>query len=239
MSRYKLSPVCIALIVIVGIGVTPASAQQESVAEAVATRIDMMLTLDDGPDDITIRVASPLDEPRFYCVDIPGNNEQFDGVEMSLHTCKDGMTHRDTIFSASRAAEGELFMPDYDLCLAAYILEKGAPIQLGACTGDSVQWQVGSSRITPAGDSELCLTVGAEPGALTRGGKTYPTRYKSRPLILDSCDEDIGERQGWMLVEPRKDLAGPILPDGTLADISEFERIFGESIRAARGNGRN
>lgn len=189
--------------------------------------IKKIFTVDDGPDDVFIRTTHALDEPRFYCIDIPNNDENPEGIEMWLHTCKEGMSHRDTIFSASRAKMSTLYMPDYDLCLEAETLTAGSNVKLASCDGNTNQsWEIVDNLIRAVSDSTLCITAGAAAGELTRGGKAFPTRYKSRSLNIEECDESLADRQQWALTSPRQDLEAPILPDGSSADWREFEEIF-------------
>lgn len=193
----------------------------------ITPRLKNIFTVDDGPDDVFIRTTYALDEPRFYCMDIPNNDENPEGIEMWLHTCKEGMTHRDTMFSFSQSKMGTLYMTDYDLCLEADTLTTGSTLKLAACDGNTNQnWDLADNLIRAVADSTLCITVSATLGELTRGGESFPTRYKSRPLNIEACNESIVDRQQWALTSPRQDLQAPILPDGSLADWRDFEEVL-------------
>lgn len=205
----------------------PTSVQAGADNSTMTPTIKKIFTVDDGTDDVFIRTTHTLDEPRFYCIDIPNNDDNPEGIEVWSHTCKEGMSHRDTIFSASKAEMGTLFMPEYDLCLEAESLTAGSNVKLASCSGNTNQsWDIADESIRTGADSTLCITVGAAPGELTRGGKAFPTRYKSRPLSVEECNESFADRQQWALTSPRQDLQAPILPDGSLADWREFEEIF-------------
>ena len=173
----------------------------------------------DGPDDVYIRVSEALDEWRYYCLDIPGNSDELAGVRLSVHTCKEGMQHRDMIFSNERTANGDLYMTDYDLCIEANTQEVGSFIQLAKCTGNSPQkWDFSDENIRPMTNSDLCLTVSPDPGELTSGGVRYPTRYIANSISLQTCNDEATDRQQWLRAKPRLDLKAPILPDGSSAD---------------------
>jgi len=172
----------------------------------------------DGPDDVYIRVAEPLDEWRYYCLDIPGNRDELIGRQLNVHTCKEGMWHRDTIFSYQRTTEGELYMPEYDLCVETSG-EKDAIVFLTHCSGEITQkWAFNDTQIKPQANDQLCITLSSVEGVLTTGGLPYPTRYKSRELSLQTCSADVAERQKWTRTKPMIDLEAPILPDGSSAD---------------------
>ena len=195
------------------------AAQEEPDQEPMPAEMQARWAVTDGPDDVYIRVSEQLDEWRYYCLDIPGNNDDFVGVQLNVHTCKEGMAHRDTIFSNDRTASGDIYMPDYDLCVEPVAQEAGSPIQLANCTGDLRQkWDFGSNNISPLVNSGLCLTVSSVGGELTSGGLAYPTGYMSREISLQSCNDEIADRQQWLKAKPMLDLKAPFLPDGSPAD---------------------
>ena len=207
------------------------NAEEEMDTSSFPPQMQAIMTVDDGPDDIFIRVSSELDDPRHYCLDIPNNDMNPLGIEMFLHTCKEGIRHRDAIFSAARTEESEIFMPDYDLCLEATSVEPGSTVRLANCTGDVTQeWDFSDATIKPVANIDLCLTVSPDAGELTGGGRLFPTRYKSRDIYLQTCatspTDDVVSRQKWDLAKPRRDLEAPILPNGSLADWAEFAEIM-------------
>jgi hypothetical protein len=192
-------------------------AQEEipPISEEMKTR----WAITDGPDDIYLRVLAPLDEWRFYCLDIPGNRDNLDGIQLNVHSCKEGMWHRDTIFSRERTNSGDLFMPEYGLCVEPSSGEAGATVHLGECSGAEKQkWDFSAANVRPMANTDLCLTISETPGVLTSGGLAYPTQFKSREISLEPCSENISDRQGWYKAKPMIDLEAPILPDGASAD---------------------
>jgi len=129
-----------------------------------------------------IQLIDPLDEPEFYCVDVPGfrNRVRLDAPLMA-HTCKPGAP--DELFTPGRPEAGQLFMKAYDRCVEASSAQAGASVSLATC-GDSKLQRFSlqqDGRITLA-DSELCLAVADGMGAPTGG----PSHLR-RDLTLESC----------------------------------------------------
>ena len=194
------------------------SAAQDEIPP-ISAEMQERWAITDGADDVYLRTAEPLDEWRFYCLDIPGNRDDLAGIQLNIHTCKEGMWHRDTIFSYERTAVGELYMPEYDLCVEASSGEPDSTLHLEDCATNEMQkWDFADQNVRPIANPELCLTVSSVPGELTSGGLAYPTGYKSREISLQNCSDEIADRQQWVRSKPRLDLEGPILPDGSPAD---------------------
>lgn len=199
--------------------VNNSTAQEASEIPPISPEMQARWAITDGPDDIYLRVYEPLDEWRYYCLDIPGSRDQLIGHQMNIHTCKEGMWHRDTIFSYERTAQGELYMPEYGLCIEANSYEPDATLHLQECAANDLQqWDFSDNRVRLAANSDLCLTVSPVAGELTSGGLAYPTGYMSREISLQSCSEQVSDRQQWIRAKPRLDLEVPILPDGSPAD---------------------
>ena len=67
---------------------------------------------------VFLKAFYPLDEPRFHCVDIPGHKDRVNVKRpLLVHTCKEGIWHRDELFDANALMQGHLRMPEYDLCV--------------------------------------------------------------------------------------------------------------------------
>ena len=59
-----------------------------------------------------IRLAEPLDEPEYYCIDVPGFGARLNlGAALMAHTCKPGAA--DEMFAVNQPAAGNLSMPAY------------------------------------------------------------------------------------------------------------------------------
>ena len=69
-------------------------------------------------DRVFIQLTDPLDEPEFYCVDVPGAGP---GVrlesDLQAHTCKPIATAADELFTIDHPNEGQFYMAAYDLCV--------------------------------------------------------------------------------------------------------------------------
>ena len=68
--------------------------------------------------DTLLQLIDPLDEPEFYCVDVPGFRDSLQTDRpLQAHTCKPGAD--DELFLFNRPADGQISMPAYDLCMEA------------------------------------------------------------------------------------------------------------------------
>lgn len=70
-----------------------------------------------GTDDrVFIQLTDPLDEPEYYCVDVPGAGP---GVRLQsalqAHTCKPLNTAADELFTFDRPKAGQIYMEAYQL----------------------------------------------------------------------------------------------------------------------------
>ncbi len=91
------------------------STQPPSLATALPTAVTMptstpsQASSKSGVDGVFIRLTDPLDEPEYYCVDVPGAGR---GVRLQsalqAHTCKPIEVAADELFSFDRPTEGVL-----------------------------------------------------------------------------------------------------------------------------------
>lgn len=136
-----------------------------------------------APPQITlVQLIDPLDEPEFYCLDVPGfgASVQLDSALMA-HTCKRNQA-ADEIF-AYDAASGRLSMPAYDLCMEADGTARGSLLYLAACTEHAHQkFQLQEGGFIRLFDTELCLTVTDGEG-MPAGGRSH----LRRDLSLEAC----------------------------------------------------
>jgi hypothetical protein len=69
-----------------------------------------------GDDRVFIQLTDPLDEPEYYCVDVPGAGP---GVRLQsalqAHTCKPLNTAADELFTFDRLKAGQIYMEAYQL----------------------------------------------------------------------------------------------------------------------------
>lgn len=132
-----------------------------------------------------IQLADPLDEPQFYCVDVPGFGASLNlDAPLSAHTCKPGAD--DELFRFNTPSEGQFYMAAYDLCMQAEAEQAGASVILNECSDEPLQqfFVTGLGQIRLLSDDALCLAVAPGEGAPTGG----PSHLR-RDVGIESCDE--------------------------------------------------
>ena len=166
-----------------------------------------------GKDVVFMKAFYALDEPRFHCVDIPGHRSRVNtAAALVAHTCKEGIWNLDGHFDPAAVAKGLLRMPEYGLCVAAVSATDGAKLMLRKCDGAALQnWRFENYRLSLKAHPDKCLTIGAEPSRLTRGGRRLPSRHMARALMLATCSEEALERQLWRMEKPME-RTGSIMP---------------------------
>jgi hypothetical protein len=152
-------------------------------------------------ESVFLRVVAPLDEPRGYCLDIPGHLASVQ-VESPLqaHTCKHGMWNQDGRFDVAALGNGALLMPHYELCLQAESTSIGARLLLAECTRAELQtWTLqDSGQIALEASPQKCITIEEGPGRDAGG-----PQFRMKGVGLDACGEQASERQRWTIVIPR------------------------------------
>ncbi len=115
-----------------------------------------------------IQLLGPLDEPEFYCVDVPGWGSRLNlDAPLMAHTCKPGAD--DQLFTSGAPEPGQLYMKAYDLCARAVSSRPGSKILTKTCDASNLQrfsFEL-DGRIRLSG-SDLCLAVADRDGAPTR-----------------------------------------------------------------------
>ena len=133
-----------------------------------------------------IRLQDPLDEPDYYCLDVPGAGLSLNlGGALQVHTCKPS-ANEDEIFTFNYPAEGQIYMEAYELCVEADSAEAGAELRLQECTEQLRQrfvYEDGRIRLRDAGVERLCLVVA--PGV----GMSAGAVFVRRDLGLQPCAE--------------------------------------------------
>ncbi len=143
------------------------------------------------PSPTLIQLADPLDEPEFYCVDVPGFRASLnlEGA-LTAHTCKPAA--EDELFTVGHPLAGNLYMLAYDRCVEADGATDGAELYLTACADeplqrfmltDDGQLRLGAAEGSAA-DTAYCLAV--EPG---EGQPTGGPSHLRRGLLLTPCAE--------------------------------------------------
>ena len=158
----------------------------------------------DDPDDSTlIQLRNHLDEPEYYCVDVPGFGSSLDlEGALTAHTCKPNA--EDELFIFNQPDSGQLYMPAYDLCMTADSQNPGTELILTACN-DSQQQRFsfnedGTIQFQNNASESLCLSVSDEAGEPTGG----PSHLR-RDLSLELCRSVDSARSQWSM-------PGPVIP---------------------------
>ena len=131
-----------------------------------------------------VQLIDALDEPEFYCVDVPGfgRSLQLEAALMA-HTCKPGAD--DEMFAVNHPGPGNLSMPAYDLCMEADAA--GSPVQLylRECTDSTLQrFDFDPDGRLVLSGTGLCMVVSPKDGEPTGG----PSHLR-RDLYMLECDE--------------------------------------------------
>jgi triacylglycerol lipase len=151
-----------------------------------------------------LRAVHALDEPRGYCLDIPGSGANLDlAAPLQAHTCKSQDSIDDQLFDAT----AERQIRTHDRCLAVEALEPGNALLLKSCADSRLQrWQLTDGRLSPAGRPELCVALAAERGERWGTPRLISPAYRRQALALAACDASQAARQAfrWM---PREEAA--------------------------------
>ena len=141
------------------------------------------------PSPTLIQLVDPLDEPEFYCVDVPGFRASLnlDGA-LTAHTCKPGAD--DELFTVGHPLAENLYMPAYDRCVEADGAADGAELYLKPCADEPLQrfsFNDGQLRLEPAAgaaqNTAYCMAVDDDDGQPTGG----PSHLR-RDLLLTQCE---------------------------------------------------
>ncbi len=140
-----------------------------------------------------IKLADPLDEPEFYCVDVVGHRS---GVRLDralhAHTCKPGF--EDELFVFDTPDAGQLYMRAYDLCLEA----RDNLVYLEPCSGSAMQsFDFGEDGTLRPEGTDLCLAVEAGSGQQAGG-----VSHVRRDLLLVPCNSVETSLSRWTMPGP-------------------------------------
>lgn len=137
-----------------------------------------------------IQLADPLDEPEFYCVDVPGFRDSLrTDRPLQAHTCKPGAD--DELFITHQPGTGQFLMPAYDLCMEA----EGNRVYTRVCADHPAQFFSYRDDLTiRTAEGDLCLAVAGGNGE-PAGGRSH----LRRDLRLVACGEVAAELAEWVL----------------------------------------
>ncbi|HAT60916.1 MAG TPA: hypothetical protein DCS60_09120 [Opitutae bacterium] len=150
------------------------------------------------PDPVMIRLVDPLDEPEFYCVDIPGfrQNVQLQSPLMA-HTLK-RFGSADEMWTMDYPSKGQIYASEYGLCIQAASAEQGATLLLKEPSDSRLQ----CFKLTKKG--ALVLVDHPELGFAVAGGegsKAGGPSHLRRDIRLGRLSDTDATLTSWKLVE--------------------------------------
>lgn len=165
----------------------------------LATAVALLLTATAAKaDTVEIYLLDLLDNTQNgYCLDIAGGQgAQADpGNGLQGHSCysPSGEIFVDQGFDTERFADGQLYMPKFDVCAEVSSTEAGATVGLANCSDGAAQSFAfsGEGEIVPASARDMCLTLAED----TRTGRSDTNQIKG--LALEACSEDHAACQTW------------------------------------------
>ena len=171
--------------------------QPEAPPEASASDSGAPLLASSDGVATLLQLIDPLDEPDFYCVDVPGFGAGLDlTAALSAHTCKPGAD--DEMFRPGEPLAGNLQMPAYRLCLEAAAAASGSELFLMECSESTLQqFSLDGNGALRLAATPLCLTIA--PGA---GEPTGGPSHLRRDLALEDCGAAPANRRSWRLPGP-------------------------------------
>ena len=148
-------------------------------------------------------LRNAIDSPRGYCLDLEGYAFTTDtSAPVIVHSCKVGFW-KDGTWKIDTPNLGQIYSPDFDLCVAAGELKQDAEVFLETCSDSSLQRFVfrDDERVQVKSDAEqtFCLAV-----ATTSRPTGSNLRRQMRMVECDNTEE-IYTR--WIV--PREDTVYP------------------------------
>ncbi|QDV85881.1 hypothetical protein [Planctomycetes bacterium TBK1r] len=120
MRKFKLSLLSVLVFTSLAYGQRP---EETGPTEQTAPQKDV-------PSSVMIRLIDPLDEPEFYCLDVPGYGP---GVQLdsplTAHTLK-AFGSADEMWVLNYPAAGQIYVPAYKRCIEAEHAKAGASLYL-------------------------------------------------------------------------------------------------------------
>ena len=150
---------------------------------------------------VFLRIIGPLDEERGYWLDFPGHRSGMRlETPMQALTRKHGIWNLDGRFDSAALVNGQVRMPEYELCLQAESASAGASLGLADCGDTETQtWMLqDSSEFALAASQQLCVTIEEGPG-IDAGGP----QYVRRGVRLETCSPQASDRQRWTTAAPQ------------------------------------
>ncbi len=173
---------------------TPAQAGRASSTQTDPPTVSLQQSA--GVDRVFIQLTDPLDEPEYYCLDVPGAGPSVSlQSALQVHTCKARATAADELFTVGHPEEGQIYVEAYDLCVEAEGPEEGSSLRLQTCTDSPHQlfaFEDDLIRLSGGGQERLCLAAASGLGIPTGG----PSHLR-RALTLEGCETTDPTLTGW------------------------------------------
>ena len=174
-------------------------------------------------------LTDALDAPKRYCLDLEGYAHTTDtGAPVIVHSCKEGF-FKDGTWKVDYPQAGQIYVPWYELCVAAESSSEGASVVLQNCSDAALQRfdfrDDDKVEVTSNLQEKFCLAVG-ETSRVTGNNLRRETR-------MTSCDETDESFTQWIL--PREGQSYPVVVVELAEDRSgpaagaepAFGRLFG------------
>ena len=169
---------------------TPIVAASTPTAPATSTAAG--IEVDPAKADATlVQLVDALDEPEYYCVDVPGFGASLNlQSALTAHTCKPGA--EDEMFAVNRPGPGNLYMPAYDLCMEVDGTDAPVQLRLRECSDSAMQrFDIDLDGALVLSGTALCMAVSPEDGEPTGG----PSHLRRDLFMLDCAETEPALRQ--------------------------------------------
>ena len=133
------------------------------------------------------QLVDPLDEPEFYCLDIPGYKSSLKlDSPLMMHTCKQkkGVDGDDELFAWNQPKSGQIQAYKYDRCAQASSTNAGTTVILKTCSDSKLQqWVITTKGQIRLANSGLCMAAEVAAGTVAGGNSNM-----RRDMRLELCD---------------------------------------------------
>ena len=161
-------------------------------------------------------LTDALDAPKRYCLDLEGYAYITDTTApVIVHSCKEGF-FKDGTWMVDYPQPGQIYLPEYELCVAADTAQQDAEVVLQECSDAPLQHFAfrddGKVEVTTDSADKFCLAV-----AITSRPTGNNLRRQTRMTSCEDTDESLTQwilpREGQVypivIAEPVEDGAGP------------------------------
>jgi cytochrome c553 len=136
-----------------------------------------------------------IDAEKGYCLDLEGYASITDtSAPVIVHSCKEGFW-KDGTWRVNYPQEGQIYLPEYELCVAAAALEEDADVVLKDCSDAPMQRfdfrENGKVAVISDSTETFCLAVGDTSRATGRNLR--------RPTRFVNCDNAVEQYTQWIL----------------------------------------